>query len=104
MEEVLCRRCKRPLRNTRRRKNQIGRDCARLEKLQVIIDTFTPEQIEKAKEILDLGAFQKADNVYNILSSDGSQIYLTSSKQCTCTAGQYDKMCYHRVAVMMLDI
>jgi hypothetical protein len=29
-------------------------------------------------------------------------IYLTTTKSCTCLAGQHDKMCYHRITAIIL--
>lgn len=103
MDEIIkCRRCHRTLKSARSRKAGIGRVCARLEKLQVIIDTFPHWQIEKAKEVLDLGAFQQDGDLFKILSSSGEDIYMTTPDACTCPAGQHGKMCYHSVAVLML--
>lgn len=103
MNEIIkCRRCGRTLKSQRSRKAGIGRVCKRIDRMQAVIDTFPLWQIEKAKEVIDLNAFQQDGELFKILSSDGSKIYMTTDDACTCEAGQHGKMCYHSVAVMLL--
>lgn len=103
MDEIIkCRRCGRVLKGLRARKAGVGRVCKKLEKMQAVIDTFPKWQVEKAKEVIDLGAFQQDGELFKILSSDGNKIYMTTDDACTCEAGQHGKVCYHSVAVMLL--
>src|SRR5258708_1090334 len=36
-------------------------------------------------------------------NSSGNSFYLTGPDFCTCKAAEYDKMCYHRVAAIILS-
>lgn len=65
---------------------------------------FKPFQVEKACEAIEQNAIlpTKRPGIYTAVSSDGSTTYLVAAEGCTCPAGQKQRACYHRAAVVIL--
>lgn len=72
--------------------------------IEANLDTFKPEQIEKAREAIEQQAILPTSRpgLFTTVSSDGSTTYLTHSCGCTCRAGQRGIRCWHRAAVAIL--
>jgi hypothetical protein len=60
----------------------------------------------KAAELLRLGAYVRLQGhggrVFRTASLSHIGTYLTAREACTCAAGLYSKLCYHRVAITVL--
>ncbi|MEU7092978.1 SWIM zinc finger family protein [Kitasatospora aureofaciens] len=71
---------------------------------------FKPHLVEKAVEMLEQGAVQplrksSKNQVFLVVSEDGSQTYRTARAACTCKAGlRGQHMCKHRIAVIALTV
>ena len=101
-----CRECGRVLRSAKSIADGMGRTCARKvarrDAEKAIVDTFPVAQVEKAREVIELGAYSDRGTFFSIVSSDGSQLYGATTEDCTCKAAMYGRTCYHRLAVMLL--
>jgi hypothetical protein len=60
----------------------------------------------RAASLLLAGAYARlpghGGRVFRTASMSNIGTYLTAPEACTCTAGLYDKLCYHRVAITVL--
>ncbi|MGA5497750.1 hypothetical protein ACPCSP_25640 [Streptomyces cinereoruber] len=69
-----------------------------------------PHLVEKAVELLEQGGViplrdTRKNQVFLVVSSDGSETYRTARAACTCPAGlRALHMCAHRIAVHALDL
>lgn len=102
-----CLRCGRVLTSLQSIARGYGRTCkARVRAAAEKIATadFKPFQIVKAREVISQRAVVPTSrpHVFQIASSDGSEIYRTARQGCTCPAGLKDRTCYHRAAVAIL--
>ncbi len=101
-----CKKCGRLVRSERALASGYGERCRRrLARAERVLAGSRNVTAQKAAEILELGAAVPHGHarVWRIVSSDGTRRYLTHPSGCTCTAGLYQKMCSHRVAVTLLD-
>lgn len=73
--------------------------------VEVDLDIFKPEQVEKAREAVEQRAILPTSRpgLFTTVSSDGSTTYLTHAAACTCRAGQRGIRCWHRAAVAILE-
>jgi len=104
--EVHCPRCGRILKSEKSIKRGAGEICLRkMREAEAAIKlNAKPEQIAKAYEVIELHAFDRtAQGRYDIISGDATELYDTTKDTCTCKAGQYSKLCYHRLVVAMLS-
>lgn len=102
-----CRRCHRTLKTVRHTGTDgqpLGPVCARRERAEA---RFKAEQVEKAHELIELGAIARAGHLSNgrvmfrVIASSGERSYLTSRRACTCDAGRRGRACYHRLATVL---
>jgi len=107
--QVTCRRCGRVLRSVVSIAQGFGKECKRKALQEQSVADVPAWQVEKAKtDVIELGAIEKVVTrdgraVFDVISSDAEQIYSTTAADCSCKAGQYGRLCYHRVAAMILD-
>lgn len=111
-QSAKCLRCGRVLRSAKAIADGRGRTCQRKvrEALAAIAATelaiYTAAQVANAAEAIADGAIVPADEIrpglYVIVSSAGTDRYLTGPTSCTCKASQYGKPCYHRAAALIL--
>jgi hypothetical protein len=103
--QTRCLRCGRKLTAT---KGAYGPKCAakiRQAALAEAREGFTPEQCDKADELIrDGGIVAQAAGLYAAVSSKGTGTYATDGHSCTCPAGAKDRRCYHRLAARVLTI
>lgn len=65
---------------------------------------FTDQQVESALELItDGGIVHVGDDVFEVVSTDGTQRYLCTIFECTCPAGERDVNCYHQVASLVFQ-
>lgn len=115
-EPTLCVRCGRPLTSEASKRRRIGdkvgfgKECKRLALQEQIVKDVPAWQIEKAKtDIIELGAYEATGKnsegytTFDIISSDATQLYSTTAEDCSCKAAEHGRLCYHRVAAMLLD-
>lgn len=105
-----CLRCGRPLRSASSVARGRGRWCQA--KVRAAAETadlsgFKPEQAEKARELIELGAIVPTtrDGVYSAVSSDGTTVYLVDvvAQTCGCKAGGRGRSCYHLAGALILQ-
>ncbi len=108
--QASCLRCGRPLRSARSIARGRGRWCQA--KVRAAAETtdlseFTAEQIDKARELIELGAVvaTSRDGIYAAVSSDGTTYYVVDAvrQTCTCRAGERGLRCYHLAAALVLQ-
>lgn len=68
------------------------------------LSAWTPRQMADAAELVWDGGVVPTSRpgVFRTVSHDGERVYLTSVNGCTCQAGQGDKACLHRCAVVVI--
>ncbi|WP_063752616.1 SWIM zinc finger family protein [Streptomyces sp. NRRL S-350] len=110
-EQQRCIKCHRILRNAS--PDGLGPKCrGRVRKATKApaMAAFKPALVEKAVEMLEQGAVQPLrksgkNEVFLVVSEDGSQTYRTARAACTCKAGlRGQHMCKHRIAVIALTV
>jgi Family of unknown function (DUF6011) len=76
------------------------RAAATAEALAARLAAFTAKQIEQARELIEDAALIPAaiTGYFLAVSSDGSELYVTSADICSCLA---NKECYHQAAVIL---
>jgi hypothetical protein len=104
----VCGRCGRPLREEQERQLGYGLEC--VAKMQAAIPTSVKAyQIDKAVDLLadhglvPLVLTDVPCRIWKCISADGQRRYLTTTRACTCPAGQAERFCYHRLAALMLS-
>jgi hypothetical protein len=98
-----CRRCGRQLRSQRSRDLGYGVWCLRrvIKAVSALNPQPSPIQVEKAFDALLDGAVTRYRSIFKIVSSDGYRRYTVTRSACTCAAGMHDRLCWHRVAVII---
>jgi SWIM zinc finger len=101
-----CRRCHALLTAPKSVAKGIGVRCEKIEKLEAIIAEFKPATVEKAVQLINDGGIVKLrGQVFQAISSNGTDTYLVAPQACNCPAGLRGKYaCYHRVAAMALCV
>ena len=102
-ETITCKRCHRPLTSTGSRAAQMGPRCAAIEAATA---GLKPEQAGKALEVIADGGVKRVRNgVYQVASTSGETVYLTSVKGiCNCPHGLRAASvarCYHVAAARL---
>lgn len=102
-----CRRCRATLTDPRRVARGIGRTCERKERQEAAVTAagFKPAAVEKARQLIADRAIVpvRGRRVFAVVSSNGTDRYLTAPQGCTCPAGLRGRhACYHRAAATML--
>lgn len=100
-----CRRCHRILTDPRRVALGIGRTCALRERQENAVTGYKPNQIDNARQLIeDAAIIPLRGTVFQTVSTDGTETYLTTAETCTCPAGLKGKACpcYHSAAAAIL--
>lgn len=102
-----CKRCHRLLTDPKSVARRLGPVCAKkhaaAQRASVVIASHKPATVDKAIEAIgDSAVLPVAAGLFLVTASDGSKAYETTSTSCTCTAGVYGRLCYHRVAVELV--
>lgn len=109
-----CRRCWRKLTSPRSRKLGFGEECwrrmrasaaaIRAEHERNLIRSFTERQVESALELITDGAIVHiGEDVFEVVSTDGTEHYRCTIFECTCPAGERDVNCYHQAAALVFQ-
>lgn len=63
-----------------------------------------PVQVDKALDLLRDGGIVPVRRLraFRCVSSTGTARYLVAPEACTCPAGLTGRLCYHRIAVLLL--
>lgn len=85
----------------------MGRHCARMVReaaKSADLTAWTPRQVEQARELIEDGGIVAADREGDFwtVSTDGTEVYLTSAVFCSCAAGQASRLCYHRCSAVIV--
>ncbi len=103
-----CRKCHRPLRSAKSIARGYGPTCAKriAENATVAAADYKPVQVEKALELIELGAIVATVRkiLFEVVSTNGGERYIvdTGSRSCTCKAGARGVRCYHLAAAQIL--
>jgi len=100
-----CARCGRTLRDPKSVAAAVGPRCAKRIAAAAVttLAHHAPVQVEKAIELIgDSGIVRTSAGTFSVVSSSGTDSYVTTSVSCTCTAGIYGRTCYHRVAAELI--
>lgn len=76
------------------------------DRLTELLATYQPEQLEKAKVLVNSGRISRHLGDFVCTSSDGVTLYRVSAyrQSCTCRAGQCQVHCYHLAAATALSV
>jgi hypothetical protein len=107
-----CIRCGRELVSLRSQRCGYGHECLTAiltASNQVDMRDWTAEQVQSALTLLRDGGIvlwrQSTRNlVYRSIATDGVTHYMTTIQACNCTAGRWERACYHRLAVTILQL
>ncbi len=99
-----CGRCGRSLRSAKSVAEGYGPTCkAKMVKAAKELVGFKAFQIDKAREVIELRAIMRlVDGGYEVVASNGLDVYATSVDACSCPAGEHGRACYHRAAAAIL--
>lgn len=102
-----CLKCRRVLRSAKSIARGTGPTCTKRvkENARVAAEDFKPVQVEKALELIELGAIAAIHAwVFEIVSSSGTDRYTVdaSTRTCDCKAGAHGRRCYHLAAAQIL--
>lgn len=104
---VHCARCGRVLSDPRSISRGVGPVCAKrialAQALRPVLTRFAPKTVARALELIaDGGLLPVRTGLYLAVSSDGTTRYETAPGSCTCAAGTFGRLCYHRVAAALV--
>lgn len=102
-----CLRCGRVLRSATSVARGYGKTCAaHIRHAAADLTDYKPEQIASARELIEDGAIiPLRPRIFRSVSSDGSELYLTSATgNCNCPAGLKSRACYHAAAARILTL
>jgi len=114
VRQPVCIRCARELVSLRSQRAGYGHECwtailaaSRLPEIREARWSF--EQLDSAIELMREGGIvlwrQTTRNVvYRSSAHDGETHYLTTKQACNCPAGRWERACYHRLAVVILNL
>jgi len=109
-----CIRCGRELVSLRSQRLNYGHECwsailaaSRLPEIRESAWTFT--QLDNAIDLMREGGimlWRKSSRnlIYRSVATDGVTFYLTTVQACNCPAGRWERSCYHRLAVTILQL
>lgn len=102
-----CERCGRTLTDPKSVAAKLGRVCAKRraaeQRAAEVIAKHQPAQVDKAIELIgDTGIMATQPGVFLVVSSAGDVRYETTTARCSCKAGQFGRLCYHRVAAELM--
>ena len=99
-----CRSCGRKLRAATSIAQGRGRACQAkfAAKVAAAAQTETPARLAKAVELIEDGGLQRIGHLFLAVSSDGHTRYeVAATGECSCTAAQYGRRCYHSTAAKL---
>lgn len=100
-----CARCGRTLRDPKSIAAGVGPKCAKriAAAAPVVLADVSDAQADKAVELIgDAGIQRVSPASFLVVSTDGAVRYETTTASCSCKAGQFGRMCYHRVAARLI--
>lgn len=102
-----CKRCGRTLTDPKSVAAKLGPVCAKKraaeQRASAVIARHQPVQVDKAIELIgDAGILPTEHGVFLVVSSAGDVRYETTTARCSCKAGQFGRLCYHRVAAELM--
>lgn len=103
-----CLKCRHVLRSTKSIARGYGPTCAKYikENAAIAATDFKPAQVEKALELIELGAIIRTvrELLFEAVSSNGTERYTVDAgtRACTCKAGERGVRCYHLAAAQIL--
>lgn len=103
-----CLKCHRVLRSAKSIARGYGPTCAKYikENAAVAASDYKPEQVEKALELIELGAIATTVKalLFEVVSTSGTEHYYVDavSRVCTCKAGARGVRCYHLAAAQII--
>lgn len=99
-----CLRCGRVLTSTRSTSRGYGPTCAaKVRHANADVAEYKPAQLDSARELIADGAIiPLRSSVFTVVSTDGTETYLTHPTNCTCPAGLKSRACYHTAAARLL--
>lgn len=102
-----CQRCRGLLTNARSIARGYGAHCWREKRREDAVKAagFKPSAVEKARQLIADGAIipVRGRRVFAVISSNGTDRYLTAPQTCNCPAGLKARhACYHRAAATIL--
>ncbi len=108
-QPAVCGRCGRRLSSTVSIERGYGRHCfGKVKALTAIVGNSTEAryttQINKAIEVIEDAGVLRYYGAYLVVASNGLCAYAVDAEAltCTCTAGIFQKPCYHRAAVYLV--
>lgn len=102
-----CSRCGRTLTDPKSVAAKLGPVCAKKraaeQRASEVIAKHQPAQVDKAIELIgDAAILPTGHGLFLVVSSAGDVRYETSTTRCSCKAGQFGRLCYHRVAAELM--
>lgn len=101
-----CLKCGRRLTSARSIARGYGGGCwAKVRRAPKVADlsAYKPAQLSQARELIEDGAIVPLrGRVFQAVSSDGAETYLTHPQTCNCPAGLKGRRCYHVAAARIL--
>jgi hypothetical protein len=103
-----CLKCRHVLRSAKSIARGYGPTCAKYikENAAAAATDFKPVQVEKALELIELGAIAATVHalLFEVVSSKGDDRYFVNAatRACTCRAGERGVRCYHLAAAQIL--
>ncbi len=103
-QTVACLGCGRTLRSAASVARGRGPVCARkVRNSTADLADYKPQQVDAARELIeDAAIIPLRSQVFTVVSSDGTETYLTHPTNCTCPAGLKSRACYHTAAARLL--
>jgi hypothetical protein len=106
-ETATCKRCRATLRSAKSVARGMGAHCARLDRQEAAAKAagFKASAVDKARQLIADKAIVpvRGRRVFAVVSSNGTDRYLTAPNTCNCPAGLRAKhSCYHSAAATML--
>lgn len=113
VKQPVCIRCARELHSWDSQRRHYGQECwtaiLAASRLPEVRDSdWTFKQLDDAVDLMREGGIvlwrQTRNQVYRSIAHDGVTYYLTTVQACNCPAGRWERTCYHRLAVAILQL
>lgn len=76
---------------------------AKVRRAAVDVTDYKPHQVDSARELIEDGAIIPLRSVvFLVVSTDGTETYLSAPTICNCPAGLKGSRCYHSLAARLL--
>lgn len=99
-----CRSCGRKLRAVKSIAQGRGRACQAkfVARIAAAAKVEQPARLAKAVELIEDGGLVRVGHLFLAVSSDGQTRYeVAATGECSCTAAQYGRKCYHSTAALL---